>query len=86
VCTYFHSQFNHPLRRLRRYLSSFVPEGKILARGGNTGSAIYDYFIGRELNPRIGNFDLKEFAELRPGLIGWTVINIGEWNTERVCG
>ncbi len=31
----------------------------------------------RELNPRIGNLDLKEFCELRPGLIGWAVLNLG---------
>lgn len=31
--------------------------------------------IGRELNPRIGSFDIKFFTELRPGLIGWLVIN-----------
>ena len=36
-----------------------------------TGYAIYDFFIGRELNPRIGALDLKYFCELRPGLIGW---------------
>lgn len=35
------------------------------------GNPLYDFFIGRELNPRIGNFDLKYFCELRPGLIGW---------------
>jgi len=51
--------------------------GKLLAKGGNTGSVIYDFFIGRELNPRIGNLDLKEFCELRPGLIGWAMINLG---------
>lgn len=61
-----------------RYVSSFFPAGKILAKGGNTGSAVYDYFIGRELNPRIGSLDLKEFCELRPGLIGWLVINLGQ--------
>jgi len=32
--------------------------------------------MGRELNPRIGSFDLKEFCELRPGLIGWLVVNL----------
>ena len=58
------------------YFSSFKP-GKILARGGDTGYKIYDFFIGRELNPRIGTLDLKEFCELRPGLIGWLVIDIG---------
>lgn len=45
--------------------------------GGNTGNPIYDFFIGRELNPRIGSFDWKYFCELRPGLIGWTVLNLG---------
>lgn len=32
---------------------------------------LYDFFKGRELNPRIRNFDLKFFCEMRPGLIGW---------------
>lgn len=32
--------------------------------------------IGRELNPRIGEFDIKFFTELRPGLLGWLVLNI----------
>lgn len=59
------------------YRSSFWgPKGKILAKGGDTGYAIYDFFIGRELNPRIGSLDLKEFCELRPGLVGWLVINL----------
>ena len=44
---------------------------------GSCGNPIYDFFIGRELNPRIGSFDLKFFCELRPGLIGWTVLNLG---------
>jgi hypothetical protein len=26
--------------------------GKLLAAGGDTGNALYDFFIGRELNPR----------------------------------
>lgn len=47
-----------------------------LAPGGNSGNLIYDFFIGHELNPRIKNFDLKYFCELRPGLIGWVVINL----------
>ncbi|KAM5238847.1 delta(14)-sterol reductase LBR [Ctenodactylus gundi] len=42
----------------------------------SSGNAVYDFFIGRELNPRIGTFDLKYFCELRPGLIGWMVINL----------
>lgn len=58
------------------YATSFFP-GRILASGGNTGSPVYDFFIGRELNPRVGSLDLKEFCELRPGLIGWAVLNLG---------
>ena len=37
--------------------------------------------MGRELNPRPfggeSTFDLKYFCELRPGLIGWCVLNFG---------
>jgi len=58
------------------FLKSFA-KGALLAKGGNTGNIIYDFFIGRELNPRIGSLDLKFFCELRPGLIGWIVINFG---------
>jgi hypothetical protein len=58
------------------YASSFG-KSKILAHGGNSGNHIYDFFIGRELNPRSlqGTFDWKEFCELRPGLIGWVLLN-----------
>ncbi|XP_013871901.1 delta(14)-sterol reductase TM7SF2 [Austrofundulus limnaeus] len=59
------------------YIRSFWAPSHALALGGNTGNPLYDFFIGRELNPRIGNFDLKYFCELRPGLIGWVVINLG---------
>lgn len=41
------------------------------------GNPLYDFFIGRELNPRIENFDLKYFCELRPGLIGWVSSPVG---------
>lgn len=58
------------------YATSFSP-GALLAKGGNSGDAIYDFFIGRELNPRVGSFDLKQFCELRPGLIGWVALNLG---------
>jgi len=62
------------------YINSFNNGGnrnknKILAQGGNTGNFIYDFFIGRELNPRIFSFDLKVFCELKPGLIGWIIID-----------
>ncbi|KAL0572203.1 erg24, C-14 sterol reductase [Marasmius crinis-equi] len=57
------------------YVMSFQ-EGKLLALGGNSGNFIYDFYIGRELNPSIGSFDIKSFNELRPGLILWALIDI----------
>ncbi|KAJ7707612.1 ERG4/ERG24 ergosterol biosynthesis protein [Mycena rosella] len=58
------------------YAASFR-DGALLALGGNSGNYIYDFFIGRELNPfSYGSFDLKTFNELRPGLILWTLIDI----------
>ena len=46
-----------------------------LAEAGHSGNIIYDWFKGRELNPRvtlplIGEVDIKSFNELRPGLLG----------------
>ncbi|XP_044536693.1 delta(14)-sterol reductase TM7SF2 isoform X1 [Gracilinanus agilis] len=58
------------------YLKSFTVPPSALAPGGNSGNPIYDFFLGRELNPRFGSFDLKYFCELRPGLIGWALINL----------
>lgn len=59
------------------YVASFRSSSVLLALGGNSGNPIYDFFVGRELNPRIGRMDLKFMFELRPGLIGWTLINWG---------
>ncbi|KAF9533733.1 ERG4/ERG24 ergosterol biosynthesis protein [Crepidotus variabilis] len=56
------------------YASSFR-QGALLALGGNSGNFLYDWFIGRELNPSLGPLDLKWFNELRPGLILWVLIN-----------
>lgn len=55
-------------------------EQRELAAGGTSGNMLYDWFIGRELNPRItlpvfGEIDIKAFMELRPGLIGWIVLD-----------
>ncbi|QEU59808.1 Erg24 [Kluyveromyces lactis] len=67
------------------YIGSFVPlwgtngkgtKERILAVGGNSGNIVYDWFIGRELNPRIGPLDIKMFAELRPGMLLWFLINL----------
>lgn len=51
-----------------------------LAAGGHTGNMLYDWFIGRELNPPItlplfGKIDIKTFCELRPGLLGWNLLD-----------
>lgn len=67
------------------YVASFVPlaspngfktSEKILSVNGNTGNPIYDFFIGRELNPRIGPWDIKLFCELRPGMLLWLAIDM----------
>ena len=56
-------------------------EKRELAAGGHTGNMIYDFFIGRELNPRItipylGEVDIKSFMELRPGMLGWIMLDL----------
>uniref|UniRef100_A0A8C9J327 Delta(14)-sterol reductase TM7SF2 n=1 Tax=Panthera tigris altaica TaxID=74533 RepID=A0A8C9J327_PANTA len=53
------------------YLKALGVPPSALAPGGTSGNPIYDFFLGRELNPRICSFDFKYFCELRPGLIGW---------------
>lgn len=58
------------------YVLSFR-RGVLLAEGGRSGNVLYDFYMGRELNPRSGGFDWKYFCELRPGLIGWAVLNLG---------
>lgn len=63
------------LLSLYLYARSFA-QGAMLAAGGDTGVPFYDFFIGRELNPRIGSLDLKEFCELYPGLIGWVALDL----------
>ena len=57
------------------YLYSYRSDQVILAKGGNSGYPHYDFWIGRELNPRILGLDLKFICELRPGLFGWIVLN-----------
>ncbi|KAJ5246162.1 Delta(14)-sterol reductase [Penicillium chermesinum] len=58
-----------------------------LAPGGHTGNPLYDFFIGRELNPRVRlpipflseesrTLDIKVFMEMRPGLLGWIILNL----------
>jgi delta14-sterol reductase len=77
------------------YLRSFTvphpgkpnPARRELAKGGHSGNMLYDFFIGRELNPRIDipasypliggqTIDIKVFNELRPGFIGWIILDL----------
>lgn len=64
----------------------------LLAAHGDTGCAVYDFFMGRELNPRFhfSDFDWKEFCELYPGLIGWVVLDLGcaakQWSVRSKMG
>lgn len=57
------------------------PAKRELAAGGHTGNMLYDWFIGRELNPRVnlpifGEVDIKAWCELRPGLLGWIILDL----------
>lgn len=69
------------------YLRSFSvehpkdPNARELAAGGHTGNILYDWFIGRELNPRVtlpifGEVDIKAWCELRPGMLGWIILDL----------
>ena len=72
------------------YLASFSvphssqpnPTHRELAAGGHSGNMLYDFFIGRELNPRIHipllnqTIDIKTFNEMRPGLPGWIILDL----------
>ncbi|KAL3474154.1 ergosterol biosynthesis ERG4/ERG24 family-domain-containing protein [Aspergillus californicus] len=52
-----------------------------LAAGGATGNFIYDFYIGRELNPRVtlplfGEVDIKTWCEMSSGLSGWILLDL----------
>ncbi|KAK7198147.1 C-14 sterol reductase [Novymonas esmeraldas] len=57
------------------YAASYRGRHVLTALGGNSGNPLYDFWIGRELNPRTGPLDWKMMCELRPGLIGWSILN-----------
>lgn len=57
------------------YCTSFRA-GAVLAPSGTSGCPSYDFWMGREMNPRPAGIDLKEFCELYPGLMGWMVLNL----------
>jgi len=56
--------------------TSFTMSVQFLIHDNRFLHDIFQWFIGRELNPRIGPFEIKAFNELRPGLILWVLINI----------
>ena len=41
-----------------------------------SGNFLYDFYMGIELNPRFGPWDLKLFFNGRPGIVAWTLINL----------
>lgn len=51
------------------YFPSFPEDRKF------SGNFLYDFFMGIELNPRIGAIDFKLFFNGRPGIVAWTMIN-----------
>ncbi|KAB8073313.1 ergosterol biosynthesis ERG4/ERG24 [Aspergillus leporis] len=60
------------LAYLKAYLMPTHPEDRKFS-----GCALYDFYMGIELNPRIGdNFDLKLYTNGRPGLIAWTLVDL----------
>jgi hypothetical protein len=74
------------------YMFSYRSSDVVVALGGNSGYPLYDFWMGRELNPRIffDLVDLKFVCELRPGLIGWLIINLSfaakQYSTnQRLC-
>jgi protein-S-isoprenylcysteine O-methyltransferase Ste14 len=43
-------------------------------RSEKLGDVIYGYFMGTELNPRVGRLDLKMFMESKIAMSGWLVL------------
>ena len=43
------------------YISSFIGKDKILAKGGNTGNHIYDFFIGKKKISSVNSSLVKYF-------------------------
>ena len=59
------------------YVYGLLYADEFNGRSSCTGNFIYDFFMGIEMNPRIGDlWDFKLFHNGRPGIIAWTLINI----------
>ena len=60
---------------------SFLPLKNLLLIMIVVGSVPYDFYMGIELNPRIGkHFDFKLFTNGRPGLIAWTLMSVSTYS------
>ncbi|XP_061405609.1 delta(14)-sterol reductase TM7SF2-like [Lethenteron reissneri] len=57
------------------YIKSFSAPITELVPEGNTGRVISDYYMGRELNPKIGDLDLKFVFMMRVGFLSWGPIH-----------
>ncbi|XP_060564279.1 delta(14)-sterol reductase TM7SF2-like, partial [Ruditapes philippinarum] len=44
-------------------------------QNGCSGNVVYDWFMGRELNPRWRSLDIK-YVLFRSGIIGWIILNL----------
>ncbi|XP_026886923.2 delta(14)-sterol reductase TM7SF2 isoform X1 [Electrophorus electricus] len=43
---------------------------------GNTGSFLQEFALGKEIDPRVGRIDMKQFAMVRIGFIGWAMMDL----------
>ncbi|KAM5165263.1 delta(14)-sterol reductase LBR [Mantella aurantiaca] len=59
-----------------------------LSETGKSGNIIYTFFVGRELNPHIGNIDLKYFSAIQSPFIVWVFLNfvmlLAEMNVQKL--
>ncbi|NP_001079301.1 lamin B receptor S homeolog isoform X1 [Xenopus laevis] len=58
------------------YVRSYKVPNEELSWAANSGNFIYKFVMGREINPRIGNLDLKVFVVIRQALMSWVLINL----------
>ena len=74
---YTYSYFSGELLALGGNSGNFIYD--VSCRIIDSAPADYKWFMGRPLNPTFPgfpNFDIKTFNEVRPGIIGWDLLNI----------
>ena len=57
------------------YIKARYAQTKDLSEEGNSGYRLDEFFMGRELNPRLGSLDFKLYS-FRLGLITWLLFNL----------